>query len=233
MRAVIIGLGGIGTYLAEPVCRLLVYSKQYKIIGQKRVILVDGDAYEDRNRERQKFSLMTNKAEATKELIAASFPELEIEAKPYYADSQNIFLFVREGDVIFSAVDNHAVRKIISEHAETLSDVLLVSGGNDEVDGNVQIYERSGGKDLTPPITFLHPEIEFPKDRNPGEMGCEELALLGAAPQLLCVNMMIASMMLNVFNLWLFGWESPPYREIYFDLKSGVCRPIKADHGMK
>lgn len=225
MRAVLIGLGGIGSHLVELLARTLVFSQSKR--APKRLILIDGDKYEERNKERQRFQAVANKAESIKDWIGPIFSEIEIEAKPHFVDESNIFVFVKEGDAVFLAVDNHATRKLVSDHAATLSNVLIISGGNELYDGNIQVYERRDNKDITPPLTWLHPEIELPRDRNPAELNCQELAKAGA-PQILTVNSMVASLMLNAFCLWLEerAWV---YNEIYFDISTGNCRPSKLD----
>ena len=226
MRAVLIGLGGIGSHLVEPLARTLVFSKSER--APKTLILVDGDTYEKKNRQRQRFDIAANKAEATKEWIAPPFPDIQVEAKPHFISEDNIFALIREGDVVLLAVDNHATRKLISEYAETLGSVLVISGGNELYDGNIQVYEKSAGTALLPPLTWMHPEIEHPNDRNPAELSCEELAASGST-QLLAVNNMAAALMLNALLLWLDG-KTPPYHELYFDISTGNVRPAKVKH---
>ncbi len=223
MRVVVVGLGGIGKSLAEPLCRTLVFSKSQRTT--KRVILIDGDAYEEKNRQRQRFQAFSNKAEETSEALVATFPELEIEFKPHYVDNNNIFLFIKDGDVVFLGVDNHATRKLVSDHAQSLKNVLLISGGNETHDGNVQICERRNDKQVAPPLIWQHPEIENPNDRNPADVACGELVAQGAT-QLLAVNLTIAALMLNAYTLWLDSGQIP-YREIYFDLRTGNVRPVR------
>ena len=228
MRIVIIGLGGIGTHIVEPICRTLALEDPENGSNEKSIVLVDGDKYETKNRVRQKFLSQANKAEATKEWLEPLFPELSIETKPRFVDAKSIFLFVKDGDVVFLAVDNHATRKVVSNWAEKLKDVLIISGGNEEYDGNVQIYERKGGKDLNASLTKFHPEIENPKDKNPAELSCQELAKLPSSRQILAVNLTIAAMMLNAFMLRKVVKHSTElYDEIYFDFFSGKTRGVK------
>ncbi len=223
-RIVIIGLGGIGSNLIEPLCRILAYANNNER-APKRVILIDGKAYKERNRERQKFSALANKAEVTIDWLRPLFPELDIEAKPYFVNANNILALIRNGDIIFLGCDNHATRNLISAHVESLDDALLISGGNELYDGNVQILERKEGRAVTPSLIFQHPEIENPSDCNPAELSCEELAKVGE-PQILTVNLTIATLMLNSFTLWLANGFIP-YYEIYFDLRTGNMRPVK------
>lgn len=221
-RVVIVGLGGIGSNLVEPLCRFVSFSQKEQV--PKRVILIDGKAYKERNRERQKFSALANKAETTKEWLSPISPDLVIEAKPCFVDKNNILALVREDDIVFLGCDNHSTRKLISDHIASLENALLISGGNELYDGNIQVYERKNGEDSTPPLTFQHPEIEEPADRNPSELSCEELAKAGE-PQLLPVNLTVATLMLNAFTAWVGGFLS--YYEIYFDLKTGNLRLVR------
>lgn len=223
MRAVITGLGGIGSNLAEPLCRIIAYSDKSHF--SDRIIFIDGKAYREHNAARQRAVSLANKAEVSQSWLSELFPDLIIEAKPVFVDENNIFGLIFDDDVIFLGCDNHATRKLLSDYVGTLENALLISGGNELYDGNVQIFWRKDGKNKTRPLTWRHPEIEKPKDRNPSELSCEELAKKGE-PQLLAVNNMIASLMLNVFTLYLLKGEIP-YNEIYFDLSSGNVRPVR------
>src|SRR3989338_1348205 len=98
-RVVIVGLGGIGSNLVEPLCRTLAYANN--INTPKRVILIDGKAYKERNRERQRFSSLANKAETTCDWLRPLFHELTIESKPHFVDSSNILALIREKDIVF------------------------------------------------------------------------------------------------------------------------------------
>lgn len=220
MRVVIIGLGGIGSNLAEPLCRILAYK-----YSDASVILIDGKAYRDHNLERQKAVAFANKAEVSQSWLSKLFTNLTIEPKPTFIDEDNIFGYIFNDDIVFLCCDNHATRKLVSDYAETLDNIFLISGGNDFYDGNVQIYCRKNGKDLTRPLTWRHPEIDNPKDKNPSELSCEELAQKGE-PQLLAVNMTAATLMLNIFTLHLLK-NILPYNEIYFDIATGNVRPVQ------
>ncbi len=222
MRAVLIGLGGIGSNLVEPLCRTMAYSNSPQVA--KRVILIDGKAFREHNLERQRVTSFANKAEAMQKAMSPLFPALKIEAKPCFVDSENVFVLIREGDTVFLGCDNHATRKLVNDHVLSLENCLLISGGNDLYDGNVQIFWRHKGKHKTPPLTWHHPEIENPKDRNPAELSCEEAAKAGET-QILAVNMTAATLILNAYTMWLQD-QTIPYHEIYFDLKTGNVRSV-------
>lgn len=223
MRAVIIGLGGIGSNLAEPLCRLLAYSGKNHFSGS--VVLIDGKAYRAYNAERQRAMSLANKAEVSKSWLLKTFPELSIEAKPVFVDEDNIFGLIFDSDIIFLGCDNHSTRKLMSDYVGTLDNALLISGGNELHDGNIQIFWRKDCKEITQPLIWRHPEIMQPQDRNPSELSCDELAQKGE-PQLLSVNLTVASLMLNAFTLYLLTGDIP-YNELYFDIKTGNVRPVK------
>ena len=130
---------------------------------------------------------------------------------------------IQEGDIVFIGVDNHASRKLISEYVQkSVSDVTVISGGNEYTDGNVQIYIRKEGRDLTPSLTAYHPEIEEPDDKSPEDMSCQELEK--AEPQLLFTNLTVATIMCWVFYRLvktedILGLETK-VSEIYFDIVS-------------
>ncbi|HWP61801.1 MAG TPA: ThiF family adenylyltransferase [Candidatus Paceibacterota bacterium] len=217
-HVVIVGIGGVGTHLSWPICQYLAYKSP-----KTRLTLIDGDNFEPRNAERQVFTELGNKAEVTATRLGSNFSELTIEAKPHFLTEDNAFVFIREGALVFCCVDNHASRKLLSDHCSTLRDVVLISGGNDYDDGNVQVYVRCNGEDVTSPLTYLHDEIARPQDRNPAELSCEERAATGT-PQLVFANFTVASAMANAF--WVVTEHGVVYNELYFDLKSGAQRPV-------
>lgn len=218
----VIGLGGIGTHLIGPLCRYLESS-----MTETRITLIDGDSFESGNAERQDFPALGNKALVTAHRIKNLFPNLRIEAKPWYITEENAFLCIKDGDVVFLCVDNHKTRKLVCDRLSELNEALLISGGNEYADGNIQVYVRREGKDVCPPITYLHPEIETPKDRSPAEMSCEELSKSGA-PQLIFTNLVAAAWMLSAFWLIINQLSGEvPYSEQYFDLKTGMARSAK------
>jgi molybdopterin/thiamine biosynthesis adenylyltransferase len=218
-NVVVVGVGGVGTHLVGPLCRYLAAAHP-----GSSVTLVDGDTFEPKNRERQEFSEYGNKAEVVAHELQNKFPELVVQHVSSYMTPDDAWMYVPDGATVFSCVDNHASRKMLSEHVSSLDDAVLVSGGNDYHDGNVQVYVRKGGVDVTPPLTYMHPEIEEPDDKNPAEMDCMEAALAGT-PQLIFANMKVATEMASTF--WsLEANNAPQYTEAYFDLKTGRQRVV-------
>lgn len=218
----LIGVGGVGCALAPFLARYLEADRQ--VTGEEiRLTLVDGDAFETKNATRQSFETLGNKAKVKASELARSFPGLSFRAIPEFVTAANVSYLVKPVDLVFLAVDNHATRLVVSRRCEELSDVVLISGGNDFTDGNVQVYVRQGGRDVTLPLTRFHSEIADPKDKSPAEMSCEELAV-EAAPQLLFMNLTVASAMLNAFYAWRSGRLR--YGEVYLDIVEGRVQPV-------
>lgn len=215
----VIGLGGIGCALLPPLARYLYYAG----IGC-RLTLVDGDAFEQRNLPRQAFRAAGNKARVKAEEMAQEFPGLSVRAIPEFVTPVNVTDLVRSGDVVFLGVDNHRTRKVVSDHCERLADVLLISGGNEWTDGNVQVYFRREGRDVSAPLTRFHPEIVLPADGSPADASCDQ-AVAAGAPQLLFMNLAVASAMLNAFYAWQQG--AIRYGEVYVDILAGRSQPVE------
>lgn len=224
MNIVVIGLGGIGSHLVRPLCRYLNTLEE-----ETAITLIDGDSFEPKNETRQEFNGFGNKAEVIADELASKYPRLDITGKHWYITADNTYIAINDGDIVFCCVDNHATRNVVSGRCQELDNVVLISGGNDYSDGNVQIFIRENGNCITPPLTSFHPEIENPRDKNPGEMSCEELAESGS-PQLIFTNFLAAAWMTTTFwkyLLWnqerkgLFG-----YSEIYFDGTTGNSRAV-------
>ena len=103
------------------------------------------------------------------------------------------------------------------------------TGGNEGVDpprergtyGNVQVYLRRDGRDLTAPLTRFHPEIASPKGKLPTEASCVELAL--STPQILFTNLAVASALLNAFFAYTCGRLT--YQEVKLDILEARMLP--------
>ena len=222
MNIVIIGLGGIGSILCERLARFLSYSRDLESIN---ITLVDGDYYEDKNYERQEFRSIGNKAKIKLTDLNMQFPDLNIAALDVFINDDTAAGIIKEDSIVLLCVDNHKTRKIVSNYCKTLQNVILISGGNDYEDGNVQIYVRKDGEDLTPDLCSYHPEIAEPEDKLPEEMSCEELA--NSSPQLYFANLGAATLMCWAFYNVVIKGETPKASEVYFDIKT-MCSNAQA-----
>lgn len=228
----VIGLGGIG---AAVVPSLIQYLSSLRCGCP--VWLIDGDTYEESNRARVRFDSYGNKAIVQATQLEPTVQGLTLVPVPRYVNPGNVARVVQERDVVLLCVDNHATRRCVSNRCGRLSDVLLVSGGNDGVEegregtfGKVQLYRREGGRDRTNPLTRFHTELANPADRRPDQLGCAELAQ-SSAPQLLFTNLAVASAMLNALFGWLRGRLE--YEEVFLDIlqarMTSALRPIGAE----
>lgn len=213
LNITIIGLGGVGSILSERLCRFLNYTKEYK----SNILLIDGDSYEIKNYDRQEFIGMGNKAEMKAGELEIKFTSIYFETYCSYINETNVHETIKEGDIVFLCVDNHKSRKIINNYCKNLKDVTLISGGNELTDGNVQLFVRKGGKDLTPDLCTYHPEIANPTDKLPEEMSCEELSK--SEPQLYFTNLGVATFMCWMFYNSVVQQDSQK-SEVYFDILS-------------
>lgn len=218
----VIGVGGIGGHLVEPLARYLSYKED-----NCEITLIDGDKFEERNKERQRFTECDNKAGHTARVLKEQFPRIHFKAKEEYITEDNVITTIRDGDTVFLCVDNHATRKLISDRCEELNNVTLISGGNDYTDGNVIVYLRKNGRDVTKPPTKLHQKIANPDDKNPGTLteqerqGCQQEALTN--PQLLFTNLAIASTMLNCY--YANEQNKVNFDQVFVDIVTQRSRP--------
>jgi hypothetical protein len=225
-RIKVIGLGGIGCIVVQ---YLTVFLKSLE--RPVRLVLIDGDRFEVANNCRMVFPRVGNKAEVkAAEVVAWLGPsDVSVAAVPSYLTQENVEQLLRQDDHVFLCVDNHPTRKLVSEHCGRLPAVALFSGGNEGVDpprergtyGNVQVYLRRDGKDLTVPLTRFHPEIANPKGKLPTDASCVELAV--STPQILFTNLAVASALLNAFFAYTCGRLA--YQEVKLDILEARMLP--------
>jgi hypothetical protein len=227
----VIGLGGVGGIVARYVAVFLA-----SLNRRLRLLLIDGDAFEPANATRMLFSRAGNKAVVLRDELLERLGEslLTVIAVEQYVTPQNIGSLIAPSSIVLLAVDNHATRKLLSDHAATLSDICLISAGNDGVGpdssrhlrsgtfGNCQVYLRKDGQELTPPLTRFHPEIAAPADHSAAEKSCTELIV--STPQILFANLTAAACCLNTLLLHLSG--ELRYCELCFDVAEGRMSPV-------
>lgn len=232
-RVVIVGAGGIGTWLAAGVVRLL----EWKFPGSA-LIIVDGDNYEQKNLERQDFTQMGNKASVKALELSKSFNNTIVIPIPKWVvsddhpptdeDSNKIKAseLITENDIVIAVVDNFAARKILFDTASKLQNVDVFTGGNDDnLFGSIYHYRRRNGVDITAHPVETHPEYQNPPDRNPGEMSCQERAEIEGGTQILATNMAVAAFILGRIQHTIVSDQNPEQSEIYFDLGLGMAQP--------
>ena len=227
----LIGLGGIGSWFVTPFLRFL---SAEGFTGE--ITLADGDKFSAENVGRQnvdhteiglpKVTVFTNR-------LALALPGLRLRTFTEYVSEENVATVIKDGSLVVVAVDNHPARALISRHAGTLRDTCVLSAGNEKYDGNVHVYLRRAGRDMSVPLLERHPEIAKARSGDRAEMGCEQLAAAGE-PQLLVTNFMAATALLVAFHA---VWEkeagarsrrhrAPLPQEVYFDVRQQAMSAI-------
>lgn len=222
MNIKVIGLGGVGSALCDNLLRFINY-----LDDSFYVTLIDGKMYKDRNKDRQSFTRLGNKATTKKGELAAKFANINFEAISEHITPINVMNFIKENDVVFMCVDNHITRKLISDYTSTLREMVLISGGNEFTDGDVQVFIRKEGKNITPSLTDYQSDIANPTDKSPHEMSCEELEK--SEPQLLFANLTVATLMCWYFydlitDGNIMNGSNP---QVFFDMKTMNVRPAQ------
>ena len=113
-RAAVIGCGGLGCYAAEFLAR----------IGIGHLTLIDGDAYNTSNINRQLNSMAINigknKALETMRVLLMVRPDLSLKAVDAFLDEKNVEELLKDHDVIIDALDNIKTRLLIEKTASSL-----------------------------------------------------------------------------------------------------------------
>jgi len=237
-KMIIIGIGGIGQWLIDPLCLRLAHLQREEKNPFEKILLVDGGEYKERKAYRQKFHRLGNKAEVNLEKLQREFPSLKFEAVPFYVignddtptEAMNdrtvrVDELIAEEDWAILGVDNAKTRNRVDAFCSTLKTVKLFNGGNNLTDGAAQIYIRRGGRDITPCLRRLHPDtIGDPKEKAPYEMSCEELEDSGV-PQIIGANLFAATILYQLFDAELER-QKIAGNEVYFDTKLIAARSV-------
>lgn len=199
-KVVVVGCGGIGSWLIPPLCRFL-QAERY----EGPIVLCDGDVYEVSNATRQEFNesdLGQNKASAQAGKLYTQYPLLRIESMPEYVTDDNVEDVISDNSVVFVCVDNHPARARIDKAALLAENCCVFSAGNEEFDGNVCSSLRIAGRSLSLPLLERHPEVGKSKANDRGGEHCEDLVAEGFT-QLLSTNLMAATGAFVMFStLW-------------------------------
>jgi molybdopterin/thiamine biosynthesis adenylyltransferase len=206
VRIVLIGLGGIGGLMA------LHLSKIARDNALLELLLIDGDVIEPSNLDRQFFLTSGNKAEAWAGYLTEQIGfKPKVSALPIYLKDAS---FIKDGDIVLLCVDNHYTRRLVDDVCSMRNDITLISGGNEEFDGNVQWYSVLQGYRDAETLSERHPEITLDK-RPDFRQHCDQVV---DNKQTYVANMTASTIMANV--LWdrlndftMIG------SEVYFDVQ--------------
>ena len=210
---IVVGLGGIWSRLWLNLGDLACFMEG----SPKSILLVDGDEVEDKNISRQGFirsDLGKKKSQVYEDRMKRRYPELSIRSRGEFLTQKNIQEFVQDRSIVMSCVDNHMTRLQISKHAQAMKDIAVVQGGNEVWDGTSYLYVREGGVSKVMPMEEKHAEVKDPKDKNPGEMSCEERLAQKGGEQVLVTNAMVAAHMAAMFHDVLSNWSAWREKEV-------------------
>jgi predicted ThiF/HesA family dinucleotide-utilizing enzyme len=218
-RYALIGAGGTGTLLLQPLAR---YLRTFHGEDNWLLAVIDGDTVEEKNLDRQLFAysdINTTKAQAA----ASSSESFNVIAVPEFVSDDNITDLIKDGDTILIAADNYPVRARIERHVLTLDNAIVINGGNESNTGSCQIWVRQNGKNVTPPISFLHDEI-FSGGSDPSVLSCTERARIQGDEQTIVANFASAMWMLTAIHKVLSGQIR--WNDLAFDLVPGTVEAV-------
>lgn len=195
-KIIVIGAGGTGSMLILPLAR---YLRAKEFVGE--LIIADGDKYEPHNAERQAFALSKsgmNKAEYQGLAIGSQLPDFtkRVSIASKYLAREDVESLISDNTIVINCADNLAIRKYVEDRVASLDDAVHICCGNDLRYGQVQVYVRQNGQDITPSIYKQSPDFNQDLgDRS--QLNCEQLAELDTGGQLICANMMAAAIALS------------------------------------
>jgi len=202
-RTVVIGCGGIFSQLWP----LLGKFSSLHPAAPKELLLVDKDRFSMSNLERQDMrpeDAGRSKAELFAERLKYRHSNLDVKAVAEFVTAANAAKIIPDRSLVFSAVDNHATRKVLSEHARTLRDIVIISGMNYETGGASSVYAVLEGKEASQRLEHVYDEIANPKDKNPGDVPCADLENQPGGEQQAITNA-FAAIFMNHFFVKMLG----------------------------
>lgn len=206
-RVLIIGLGGIAETLVGQIARWLAHAHP-----RSELVLIDGDLFDDGNMSRQTVGVYGPKATERRRQINIALGEardkITITAVTEYLNFDNVARLIREGDYVLLCVDNHATRKLVDDYIGTLTTAVCIAGGTGGMEGDVLLYVRRDGGDVTSPFSKYHKEIANPTDSIPeyGTIqtpGCDEE--VDTDERFIGIDYLVAAVMFSLFGSLVKG----------------------------
>lgn len=201
-QIVIVGCGGVGSYLIPALLRTV--RNHACPPNSPRVILVDGDTLEPKNMERQLFSeddVGKNKAWVLANLNVDYYPNITAE-KTFFSGDES---WLETGALIIACVDNHPGRARCLTAADRIGGEAIVCG-NGYTDAEAMFYSSVGMKGTPRDPRVMFPEILTDTADDPLAIGsgCTGVAQQ-QTPQLAIANFMAAAYALHL--LWFHYQE--------------------------
>lgn len=235
-RVYVIGVGGTGSWLFQPLARFLRLQMREKYT---QFFAIDGDSFESKNMERQLMSpndIGKNKAVAAIDNCFAQgiFTENDSElvfAIEDYVTKESFIELLRgsEFPLIIATVDNYASRRaIIDAMVETCGDYFYISPGNSDVQADAPRGQTCWFGSIDGQNYGLNPveydvDLQNPQDVIPIKGTCMNLA--ESHPQIISANFAGASRVLDVIQALIRDRLNPNTSQVYYNcdsLKSSV-----------
>lgn len=233
VRVALVGCGGIGYHLAEPLFRLLAARPESELY------LVDGKDVRMKNLDRQfdRAAFAQNKAEVLAERLERLQPDhhrVHVRAFPHFLEPALLdfhaeWLRDERPLTLFCGVDNAVSRVYLEQLLLRRRDITFVTGGNGWSSGQVVLFRRRNGRSLDPLPSEIDPDLLERAEsaaHYPSTEPCDELT--PSQPQLGLANMGAAWAMLS---LWyakvLIPVPSVRYNYLSFDVLAPHVSPFE------
>lgn len=207
----IIGCGGTGSWLIDPLLKLITYHQHFST--PPIIHLYDGDYYEESNSSRQLFPpsyIGRNKAVITKKRIADQYSHLKIIAYPKYLDkswSMDLNNCIGD-DLVIVAIDNtHGRNDIIKALDESDKNFLCVLPGNEFRTATCAWYLRLDDKILPCHPFDMYDNYANPTDKPRGNCAYQVVS----SPQLITANFASALLIMETIYNYLSGIPLPMF----------------------
>ena len=201
----IVGCGGLGGWIIEGLARM----------GVGHLIIIDGDAFEENNLNRQALCTETNlgqlKTEAARERVTRVNSATEVTAHPVIADEESMREMLASADVVVDALDTLPTRLVLQKVAQSLG-IPIVHGAIGGYIGQVMtVFPGDEG------LYAIYGRGDVP------ERGIEaQLGNPAATP------MMVAAWQIQeVVKILLGAGELLRNRVLFLDAESGVAEILK------
>lgn len=128
----VIGLGGLGGTVLEMLAR----------VGVGRLILIDGDVFDETNLNRQLLSqeslIGVSKAKAAKDRVRAINSQVNVRVFETYVNEENLFEHIKDADLVMDCLDSIDTRFALQDAANKAG-IPIVSGAIAGVTGQVTV----------------------------------------------------------------------------------------------
>ncbi|HET7486208.1 MAG TPA: ThiF family adenylyltransferase [Solirubrobacterales bacterium] len=236
-RVAIIGLGGLGSHLAQ----------QLAYLGVREFQLLDGDMVEETNLNRLigagPADIGRAKIEITERELHRIVPEAAISAWPTHFDAAQPPLGLEEVDILFGCVDEDPVRlSLVSFTSRNRIPYLdLASDVTEEGEfGGRIVFARDGERCLSCLGELDHHALaraqmsDSQRAADDKIYGVDRAALDSSGPSVVSVNGAVASLAVTEFMVWVTGLREPrgyityrgdlPSVGVRNDCERGYCR---------